>query len=147
MFAIRFLVLLFLVFFGWSMGQTPPEGLNGFGKLMSGSFFFAAPALYLLPTFEAWRNKQSNLMSIALVNIFLGWSLIGWVVAIVWAFKKPEAVVVERPIELEPVAVTRLQPRAVPEIKTKTCPFCAEDVLAAAIKCKHCGSDLAQPAV
>ena len=24
----------------------------------------------------------------------------------------------------------------------KTCPFCAEKVLAAAIKCKHCGSEL-----
>lgn len=26
---------------------------------------------------------------------------------------------------------------------TKACPFCAETVLAAAIKCKHCGSDIA----
>lgn len=26
---------------------------------------------------------------------------------------------------------------------TKTCPFCAEQVLSAAIKCKHCGSELA----
>ncbi len=29
---------------------------------------------------------------------------------------------------------------------TKRCPFCAEQILAAAIKCKHCGSDLAQAA-
>jgi hypothetical protein len=29
---------------------------------------------------------------------------------------------------------------------TKRCPFCAEQILAAAIKCKHCGSDLAQVA-
>ena len=28
--------------------------------------------------------------------------------------------------------------------KTKRCPFCAEEVLAEAIKCKHCGSSLAQ---
>lgn len=28
--------------------------------------------------------------------------------------------------------------------ETKTCPFCAEEVLAAAKKCKHCGGDLNQ---
>lgn len=27
--------------------------------------------------------------------------------------------------------------------ETKRCPFCAEEILAAAIKCKHCGSNLA----
>lgn len=29
---------------------------------------------------------------------------------------------------------------------TKTCPFCAEDILAAAVVCKHCRRDLPRPA-
>jgi hypothetical protein len=29
---------------------------------------------------------------------------------------------------------------------TKRCPFCAEEILAAALKCKHCGSVLEAPA-
>jgi len=88
MFIVRFLVLLFLVCYGFSMGQLSASSLNGFGAFMAHSFFVTAPALYLLPTYEAWRNKQPNLTSISLVNIFLGWTLLGWVVAAAWAFKK-----------------------------------------------------------
>lgn len=84
---VRIIVLGFLVAYSWSMGQMPAHELNGFGKLVSGLFFVFAPALYLLPTYEAWKRDQPNLTSIALVNIFLGWSLIGWIVAFAWACK------------------------------------------------------------
>ena len=42
--------------------------------------------LYFLPTIVAvWRIKR-NTASIATVNLFLGWSFVGWVVALAWAF-------------------------------------------------------------
>ncbi len=28
--------------------------------------------------------------------------------------------------------------------ETKACPYCGEEILAVAVKCKHCGSDLSQ---
>ena len=135
MFALRLIGLLFLVAYSWSMGQIPPDGLNSFGKFIAVTFFLAAPALYLLPTFEAWKKSHPNLTSIALVNLFLGWSIVGWVVAIVWAFKRPE------PPDTPAQVVATPQP---PARDTKACPFCAEEILVAAIKCKHCGSDIPQ---
>ena len=40
---------------------------------------------YLLPmTVAYWRGKK-NFLAIAVLNVFLGWTLIGWVVALVWA--------------------------------------------------------------
>ena len=119
--------------------EIPSHELNGFGKFVSFSFFVVAPALYLLPTYEAWKNQHSNLTAIALVNIFLGWSILGWVVAVVWAFKKAEPVRVQSPTP----ASSNSPPPVAPKRETKNCPFCAEEVRIAAIKCKHCGSALA----
>ena len=44
--------------------------------------------LYFLPTMCASYVKNKNTTSIFILNLFLGWTLIGWVVSLVWAFKK-----------------------------------------------------------
>lgn len=44
--------------------------------------------IYLLPTFIAFFKKKKNLASIAVVNVFLGWSIIGWIVALAWSVAK-----------------------------------------------------------
>lgn len=41
---------------------------------------------YLIPSFIS--TKKRNWGSILALNILLGWSLIGWVVALVWALAK-----------------------------------------------------------
>lgn len=43
-------------------------------------------AVYFLPTIFAYNHKNCN--SITLLNLFLGWTFIGWVIALVWAFKE-----------------------------------------------------------
>jgi len=140
MFFVRFLLLAFLVAYSFSMGQIPPSGLNGFGKFVAFSFFIAAPALYLLPIYEARANQHPNLAAIALVNILLGWSLLGWVIAVVWAYKKPEPIIdIARQVPQSPVPSSGLQQT---HREIKRCPYCAEDVFIQAIKCKHCGSAL-----
>jgi ABC-type tungstate transport system substrate-binding protein len=39
----------------------------------------------LLPTVIAYSEKKKNWNAIFALNLFLGWTVIGWIVAIVWA--------------------------------------------------------------
>ena len=41
--------------------------------------------VYFLPWFIALGGKHRNVVVIFLLNLFLGWSLIGWLAALVWA--------------------------------------------------------------
>jgi hypothetical protein len=47
-----------------------------------------AVVLYFLPSLVAYRRKKKNAVSIFVVNLFLGWTLVGWVVALAWAVAK-----------------------------------------------------------
>lgn len=136
MFVIRFVVLAFLAFFSYSMGQET-GGLNAFGHFIVFSGIVFIPAFYMLPTFEAWLREHPNLTSIALLNLFLGWTLLGWVAALVWSFKRQESYSAPNPV---PTFVPTPRKLEVPE--TKACPYCAEQILVAAVKCKHCGSEI-----
>jgi predicted membrane protein len=42
--------------------------------------------IYFLPTVVALANKKRNSLAIFVLNLLLGWTLVGWVVALVWAF-------------------------------------------------------------
>jgi hypothetical protein len=44
--------------------------------------------LYFLPTIIAFYRGKSNWLAIMLVNLFFGWSFIGWFVALIWAVTK-----------------------------------------------------------
>jgi hypothetical protein len=46
---------------------------------------FAASPLYFLPWIVAYYRGHQNTAAIALLNLFLGWSFLGWVIALVWS--------------------------------------------------------------
>ena len=41
--------------------------------------------LYFLPGLIAYMRGHHNAVSIMLLNLFLGWTLLGWVGALVWS--------------------------------------------------------------
>lgn len=48
-------------------------------------FVLIAAAVYLLPTVVALARGHRNRASIMVVNIMLGWTLLGWVISMTWA--------------------------------------------------------------
>jgi hypothetical protein len=50
--------------------------------------FFGFPfVMYFLPSIIALARSKRDIVGIVLLNFLLGWTIIGWVVALVWAVK------------------------------------------------------------
>ena len=83
---------------------------------------------YFLPAIVAHARKHPRAPAITLLNLLLGWSVIGWVVALIWALKPlpPSAFVVQH-LATPPMA--------------KLCPACGHP--AAGAYCGNCGAPLA----
>ena len=59
-------------------------------------FFGFGFAMYFLPTLIAVVRDKRDKLAIFLLNFFLGWSVIGWGVALVWALKTDQGVYVRQ---------------------------------------------------
>jgi hypothetical protein len=57
-------------------------------------FFGFGFVMYFLPSIIAFARSKRDTMAILLLNFFLGWTMIGWVVALVWALKTDIPIVV-----------------------------------------------------
>lgn len=51
-------------------------------------FVVVGIVLYFLPTEIAYMRGRINKGAIFCLNFFLGWTFVGWVVAMVWAVKE-----------------------------------------------------------
>ena len=83
-----------------------------------------AALIYFLPSIVGYDNR--NFSSLFALNLLLGWTLIGWVVALVWALSKDEVIV-------------RVEENQAGTFENKKCPDCAEKIKSEAKVCKHCG--------
>ena len=79
---------------------------------------------YFLPALNGWERKHRSAAAIFAANLFLGWTILGWIFCLIWSYSGNRRLP-------EPGAPT-------PETHVK-CPECRELVLHDARKCKHCG--------
>ena len=49
------------------------------------TFLFALFVMYWLPTIVAVARHTPSALGIAALNFFFGWTVIGWIMALVWA--------------------------------------------------------------
>jgi hypothetical protein len=84
--------------------------------------FLILTALYFLPSIIG-RDKR-DAMGVFLVNLFLGWTLIGWVVAFLWACAP------DRPVNVQyaPAGIARF------------CSHCGTPAVPVAQYCGSCGA-------
>lgn len=75
--------MIALQFVAYAIGS----GTNTIAAIFAGIFFINGAALYFYPAIIAARREHKNKTSIVLVNLFLGWTLLGWVVALAWAYQ------------------------------------------------------------
>ena len=59
------------------------EALFGFLFLLL--IFGVGMAMYFLPAIIAFRREHHNRTAILVLNIFLGWTFLGWVAALIWS--------------------------------------------------------------
>jgi len=57
--------------------------------IRSAIVLFIAAVIYLAPAILALQRHAPNTASVAVVNVLLGWTVAGWVVALAMAYRDP----------------------------------------------------------
>ncbi|CAG9269238.1 superinfection immunity protein [Paraburkholderia unamae] len=57
-------------------------------QILEGAAVIAALTLYLIPSIEADARNHRDAFAITLVNVLLGWTIVGWFAARAWAHSR-----------------------------------------------------------
>lgn len=56
-----------------------------FGVIVVISLVVIVIALYLIPGIIAYNKQKKNATAIFILNLLLGWTFLGWIIALIWA--------------------------------------------------------------
>lgn len=92
--------------------------------------------LYFLPGIVAHSRSHNDENAIVILNVFLGWTIIGWLGALIWSASGN----VHQPPRTPPLRSDSGEP-ITPETHVR-CPDCKELIRRDATKCRYCGCSL-----
>ncbi len=64
--------------------------MEGLGGIILGIIFLVvAVPIYFFPAMIAWFRQHQSLAAVIMLNALLGWTVVGWIVILLWALSGP----------------------------------------------------------